>query len=81
VTTGAASTIGWFTAEPGTTSVTCTYDRAAPAGRDIGIGPGKPSSSIGDLALLAGGITALIAGGALLARAWRPKVISTIPGP
>ena len=81
VTTDEASTIGWFTAESGITSVTCAYDRVAPDGRDFAVGPGAPHTAASDLVLLFGGIAALVAGGGLLAWAWRPRVVSTIPRP
>jgi hypothetical protein len=81
VTTDAASTIGWFTAESGTTTVTCVYDRAVPEGREFAVGPGKPSTSFEDLALLIGGSVVLVAGGLLLGWAWRPRVVSTVPRP
>jgi hypothetical protein len=81
VVTDNASTIGWFTAEEGTTSVTCRYGRVAQDGRDFAVGPGKPDTSYEDLAVLLGGTAALIAGGGVLAWAWRPRVVSTIPRP
>lgn len=81
VVTDAASTIGWFTAEAGTTAVTCRYDRVAPDGREFAVGPGRPDTSFEDLAALLGGTAALIAGGSVLAWAWRPRVVSTISRP
>jgi hypothetical protein len=81
VVTDDASTIGWFTAEAGTTSVTCRYDRVAQDGRDFAVGPGTPDTSPEDVAALLGGTAALIAGGGVLAWAWRPRVVSTIPRP
>lgn len=61
VSTDDGSTIGWFTATAGPTTVTCEYTRSV-SGRDFAVVPGKPPNMLGGFGFLFGGIVAGLAG-------------------
>ena len=77
VTTDAGATVGWFTARPGTTTVTCDYVRSERTPRDFAVGPGKPEAFGPHQQQLWGGILALTVGIPLMIWGWRGKTVVT----
>lgn len=71
VTTDAGATVGWFTAVPGPTTVTCEYVRGGRSPHDFVVAPGKPEVFGEAQIQLFGGIVALVAGIFLVIWGWR----------
>lgn len=74
-TTDDATTVGWFTAESGTTSVVCDDDRIVERSRAFAVAPGRPGGSARDVVVLGGGIVALVTGPMLFAWGWRRRAV------
>ncbi len=75
IVTGELSTVGWFTAIEGQTTVRCTYDRRDVRERSFAVLPGRPEVfDVGTVALF-GGIVVLLAGLGATARGWSGRTV------
>lgn len=75
VTTDRGSTVGWFTAVDGPTTVACEYVRDGQRPRDVAVARGTPDVSGESLLAIPAGVVAMLLGTALIARGWRGRTV------